>query len=137
MVLWKGKGDPSLPDSFRGILFADHLAKVITALLQEHISPTYAAAVGPAQHGAVKGRGTAQAPLLPRSFLGAASLLSLSVVCLFVDLSKAFDLAIREVVVGWMPGMLHAPRSEKISLLTKLGADPFQVDRLVSWIDGT
>eukprot|EP00973_Karenia_brevis_P064300 8934666-Karenia_brevis.AAC.1 len=37
VVLYKGKGSPMLTDSFRGILVADHLSKIPTALLQWHL----------------------------------------------------------------------------------------------------
>eukprot|EP00973_Karenia_brevis_P064818 9003079-Karenia_brevis.AAC.1 len=53
------------------------------------------------QHGAVKGRGTDIASHTIRSAQAAAKLLRKSIFVLFVDLVKAFDKAIRELVYGW------------------------------------
>ena len=40
---------------------------------------------------------------------------------LFVDLTKAFDLAIREIMMGWMPAQTAAERPQKVDHLMKLG----------------
>ena len=88
--------------NYRGILMADHLAKVTTMLLYRHVLGAYSDQIGPVQFGAAKHRGTAMASLMVRSFAESATALGLSWVILFLDLSKGFDLALTQTVVGWM-----------------------------------
>ncbi|CAK0824310.1 unnamed protein product [Prorocentrum cordatum] len=137
VVIYKGKGMATDPDNYRGILVSDHLAKILTSLLQAHLNATYEKAVGVSQYGAVKHRGTAMASLVVRSFLDLCSARSWSCFVLFVDLSKAFDYAIREVVMGWMPDASSASLEEKRALLEKLGVPERASHHLAEWIDKT
>ena len=137
VVLFKGKGSPADPDSYRGILVSDHLGKVLTALLQRHLIPMYAQLVGKSQFGAVAGRGTALASLSLRSFADTCTLLGWSMFVLFIDLSKAFDYAIREVVMGWMPSMVDQPMQAKRDHLEKLGVSHVHSLELAEWINDT
>ena len=68
VVLYKGKGSPLSPYSYRGILVSDHLGKILTSL-QQNLEETYVEGVGPCQFGAVKYRGTAMASLFLRAFI--------------------------------------------------------------------
>ena len=61
----------------------------------------YETAMPQSQYGAVNGRGTDFATHLVRSFLDYCSIASLSVFILFVDLVKAYDRIVREIVLGW------------------------------------
>ena len=136
-MIYKGKGTATDPDNYRGILVSDHLGKILTSLLQAHLNTTYEKAVGVSQYGAVKHRGTAMASLVVRSFLDLCSVRSWSCFVLFVDLSKAFDYAIREVVMGWMPDAITASIEEKRALLEKLGVPERASRHLAEWIDTT
>jgi exonuclease III len=137
VVLFKGKGTPTDPDNYRGILVSDHLGKILTALLQRHLNQLYARLVGPSQFGAVSGRGTALASLSLRAFADLCMARGWSLFVLFVDLSKAFDYAIREVVMGWMGPMRLRSRQDKRKHLHGLGVLPEHSDDLVQWIDET
>ena len=137
VVLFKGKGSPSDPDNYRGILVSDHLGKILTALLQRHLNPLYAQLVGKSQFGAVAGRGTALASLSLRTFADLCSARGWSLFVLFIDLSKAFDYAIREVVMGWMPSMKCQNLQAKRNHLHKLGVLPEHSAELAAWIDDT
>ena len=94
-VPWRGGND-----SYRGLLVSDHVAKVLTSLLQVHFNDGYAAQVGESQFGAVAARGSTIASLALRCFHDAARMRGLSAFTLFVDLCTAFDYALREVVLG-------------------------------------
>ena len=84
-------------------MVSDHVSKVATGYMQKSIEETYEKQVGPLQFGSVRRRGTALASLMLRSILEAAKLRGLAVAVVYLDLIKAFDTAIREVVAGWLP----------------------------------
>ena len=56
---------------------------------------------------------------------------------MFVDLTKAYDHAIREVIMGWSPDMSRAPAHEKVAFLCKLGVCSDDAWDLAKWIDET
>ena len=103
--LYKGKGDPSVADNNRGLLISEHASKVFTGLLRDRIEPNYNKYIPQEQFGCVSARGTIFATHIVRSFLDYCSMLSLCSFVLFVDLSKAFDFAIREILLGWRQGL--------------------------------
>ena len=134
LVLYKGKGSPSDCDSYCGLLISDHIAKILTTLLQVHMNDAYVDEVGPDQHGAVRGRSTALASLTLRAFIDMCRLKAWSCFVLFVDLSKAFDYAVREVVMGWMQ---NAPttREARRAQLIRVGIPEDSVDDLLEWLE--
>ena len=133
VVLYKGKGSTRDVDSYRGLLVTDHIAKILTSLLQTHLESAYISQVGDSQCGAVPGRGTSIASLALRCFHDAARMLALSTFTLFLDLSEAFDYAIREVVLGWLEG---APEGadEQTKYFTSLGLTCDSAAALVNFI---
>ena len=137
VVLFKGKGSATDPDNYRGILVSDHLGKILTSLIQRHLGDVYMRMVGQAQFGAVAGRGTALASFSLRSFADVATMKGWSLFILCVDLSKAFDYAIREVVMGWMPTFKDADMDAKSAHLEKLGVLKEHSAELAKWIDET
>ena len=54
---------------------------------------------------------------------------------LFLDLTKAFDHAVREMVTGWMRGQGEASPAEKAIHLTRLGIPADVVQEVVAWIN--
>eukprot|EP00973_Karenia_brevis_P006717 913407-Karenia_brevis.AAC.1 len=126
-----------LTDSYRGILVADHLSKILTALLQRHLDKVYTDTVGHCQFGAVKYRGTALASLMLRAFIDLCVMRAFSYFILFIDLSKAYDYAVREVVTGWMRSQGNSTAEEKQALLVKLGVPDDVALEIVQWIDAT
>ena len=56
---------------------------------------------------------------------------------LLIDLSKAFDYAGREVIMGWMPSMSAEPIAVKAEFLRSLGVDLDAGTELAEWIDHT
>ena len=137
VVLFKGKGSTTDPDNYRGILVSDHLGKILTALLQRHLDSLYTRLVGKSQFGAVAGRGTTLASLSLRTFADVCSAQGWSLFVLFIDLSKAYDYAIREVVMGWMPSMSHCSLQAKREHLHRLGVLHEHSADLAKWIDET
>ena len=134
VVLYKGKGSPQEVDSYRGLLVTSHTAKVLASLLQNHLANSYAQQVGVAQFGAVARRGTGLAILALRSHLDLAKLTARSASITFVDLTKAFDLAVRELALGWLEGA-PATREGRIAHLSKLGLQHDACEAIVNTIE--
>ena len=111
------------------------MSKLIPGMLQQALDPVYATGVGPCQFGAVRKRGTAAASLALRAFIDLCARMERSCFVLFIDLSKAFDHAIREVVTGWMSSACGMPRESKVQLLVRLGMPSETASEVVDWID--
>lgn len=131
--IWKRKGDPAVCDESRGILLADHSSKIFTGVLQKKVSQAYHDYIPEVQFGCAKGRGTQQASAHTMLFIDACRLLERSMAVLYVDLSKAFDFALREVLLGWMPGQ----RGDKVSHLRGLGLEDAQAREMADYINTT
>ena len=99
--LYKQKSDPQDCDNSRGLLLADHAGKGLVGIIKNAVDQVYTEKMPTSQHGAVAGRGTDMASHLIRSAVAAAAMLKLSIFVLFVDLVKAFDKVIRQLVYGW------------------------------------
>ena len=116
--IYKRKGDPSVCDHSRGILLSSHASKGLANILYDEIAPLYNKHMPDCQHGAVTGKGTDFASHSIRLILDLATLAALSVFILFVDLVKAFDRAVREIVFGFPDGV-----TDPMEYLTSLGLD--------------
>jgi hypothetical protein len=133
IILYKGKGPTTHCDSFRGLLISDHASKVLTTLLQWHLRDSYTKQVGETQFGAVAKRSTALASLMLRNFMDLCKMMGWSCFVLFVDLSTAFDYAVREVVMGWMddsPDDVDGRRQYLVSI----GIPEDAVDDILDWL---
>ena len=95
------KGSPRLCDNHRGLLISDHIGKAASSVLYDAVDEGYHGYVPESQCGAVKGKSGDFATHLLRSALDYAKARSLSIAILFVDLVKAFDRLLREIVIGW------------------------------------
>jgi hypothetical protein len=126
--LWKQKGDHQDCDNFRGLLLADHAAKGLTTIIEEDIDPNYCEHIPSHQYGAVRLRGTDFATHVVCSVTALAEMRNQSIFVLFVDLVKAFDEVVREVVVGWG----DRPEHEHLEYLISLGV----ADEAAKWIIG-
>ena len=83
------------------------------------------------QHGAIPGKGTDLASHLVRSAVAAAAMLNMSVCVLLVDLVKAFDKVVRQLVHGWGP----APPADKAAYLRSLGVQPLAVEWILRYLE--
>ena len=133
--LWKRKGSTLVCDHFRGLLLSDHVSKVITGLLQERIKRAYLDYIPREQFGCAEGRSTAHAVAHTVWFIEANRLAERSMAVLFVDLTKAFDMAVREIMMGWMPAQASGTRAQRVDHLRRLGLDDAAADDMCSYID--
>ena len=129
--VYKKKGDPRVCDNSRGILLADHSGKALTGLVKRAIDPPYEAGVPRAQCGAVPGRGTEEAAHVVRTIIDWAKLRKLCLVVLFIDLVKAFDKVVRQLVMGWGP----EPPPDPVAELRKLGVSARAAVWLAEYIE--
>ena len=129
--VWKRKGDPAVCDDSRGLLLADHAAKGLASIAKEDMDDLYTRHVPSHQCGAVAGRGTDFATHIVRSLLAIAESLGYSVFALFVDLVKAFDKIVRELVMGWG----SRPSDERVPYLVALGVDPAAAAWIVDYVE--
>jgi len=124
-ITWRGgrlkelhkKGATNVCDNFRALLISYHRGKAFTSLLKDASRKSYLDYVHTEQCGCIPGRGTDFATHLVRSFIDDCRLLSLSYFILFLDLEKAFDRVIRELLLG-LPSGLNA---DAVTYITNLG----------------
>ena len=77
-ALYKGPGDSADPNRSRGLLLANHMAKIPTSILKWEIDESYQRCIPRSQHGAVRGRSTDMAHHLLLTALDASKLLEVS-----------------------------------------------------------
>ena len=107
-LAWRGgrlrelfkKGGRKNCENFRGLLISDHAGKAAASILYDGVDRPYHKYVAESQCGAVEGKGSDFATHLLRSLLDLAAINGLSIAILFVDLVKAFDRILREIVLG-------------------------------------
>ena len=98
----KAKAACMLCDSSRGLLVSDHLGKAFVSVLKDEIDEPYMKNMPECQHGGVRGLGTDMAHHFIFSPIDFAACKKRSEFVLFLDLVKAFDKIVREIVVGWI-----------------------------------
>ena len=96
----KKKGSKHICDEYRGIHLDNHMSKGLKEILNDLIKPQYEAGMPASQFGAVSRRGTDFASHVVLTFIDRCKALQLCTFILYVDLSKAFDKALRELVLG-------------------------------------
>lgn len=104
------KGDAEVCDNSRGILLADHVGKALTGTVKRTLDPQYNANQPDNQYAAPK-KGTDIATHVVKSAIAASVMLEVSIFVLFVDLVKAFDKVIRQIVYGWGDGKPDDPKA--------------------------
>eukprot|EP00973_Karenia_brevis_P085828 11905929-Karenia_brevis.AAC.1 len=96
-----------------------------------YVDPIYNVKVPIDQHGATAKRGTDFAHHIVRSFIDYANMAKLSFFVLFLDLIKAFDRIVRELVFGWPPDV----PSDHAQYLTDLGIPPKAAEYIAEYVD--
>lgn len=127
--VYKRKGNAYECDSPRGILLADHMAKSLCNIPNWHVQGPYEANMQKDQFGGIAGRSTDFASHVVRLFVDWCRITKMSFFVLFVDLVKAFDRIIREIVLGWPPAVTD-PRD----YLRSLGMTESQVEWMCGFV---
>ena len=105
----------------------------MTGTMKEELGDAYEEYVPDSQFGSVPKRGTAFANHLIKTVIDYAKCMCYSVFVLFLDLSQAYDLCIREILFGWHQDFSEDP----IALLTRLGVDPEAAEKVAEEINNT
>ena len=108
-----------------------HLSKCLVTLLRNVIDPWYTAGVPSTQFGATRGGGTDFAHHIVLEVLHHAHVRGLSACLLFLDLVKAFDKALREIVFG-LP--VHVRRGEGSHYLLSLGLSDEDAELVLEYL---
>ena len=97
------KGSTAECDHYRGLLISDHLGKVGATVVDGEMEArgSTTSYLPVAQCGAVQRRGTDLANHLVCTAFDVAAAKGMSIAVLFLDLAKAFDFVLREIVLGW------------------------------------
>ena len=136
-VPWRGrrlvnlhkKGDPKDCNNWRGLYVGDHAGKILSSVLAQQVLPSYVKFVGACQFGATPKMGVTLASHTLRSFLDVTRMQGLSSAVLYLDLSKAFDLAIREAILGMPEGL---PEHRYLDYLRDIGLSDENIQLLVT-----
>ncbi|CAK0897979.1 unnamed protein product [Prorocentrum cordatum] len=123
---WKRKGDIRSCDASRGLLLSDHAAKGLAGMVKQSVEPAYEQNVPQDQYGAVRRRGADFATHIVVTVAALAKAMNWSIFILFLDLVKAFDRVVRQLVVGWG----EVPAGERLAYLRSLGV----AESAAAWI---
>ena len=126
--IYRHKGNPAVCDNSRGILLMSHCGKPLCKMLAAAIAPQYNRAMPVTQFGATALRGADFATHILVTWKPAEKNKKAFFV-LFVDLVKAFDRVIRELVFGIPPGV-----TDVNTHLKNLGFSAEQLNFVTSFI---
>ena len=85
----------------RGLLVSDHLAKSHIGILKDFVVQKFAEHMRPSQYGGVPGGSTDVPHHTISSSLNYSQIYRKSIFIIFLDLEKAFDKVLRELVLGY------------------------------------
>ena len=95
--LYKGKGDPLSPNSYRGIKLLEHGFKIVEKYLETRLRKLIR--IADTQFGFMPGRGTVDAIFVTRQICEKYLAKSEKLHWIFIDLEKAFDRVPRTIIV--------------------------------------
>ncbi|CAK0839438.1 unnamed protein product [Prorocentrum cordatum] len=123
------KGPLADCDESRGIALEDRAARGLKQLDSHMATGPCQGNIPEVQRGADAGRGTDYAAHLVHSFEAYCNATGRSSFVWLVDLAKAFDRIVREVVLGW-----PCDATDPEACLAPLGLDPDQSAWIVQWV---
>ena len=128
--LRKGDKDPSICDNSRGLLIGDRIGKHFTALLMPHVEPAAAVVYLPEEQcGGARGKGTNRVTLVSSQFISYTLKINKVAMILFLDLSKAFDKVVREMVMK-----IIDDEQRSYQAIRELGLPPETADHIISYL---
>jgi hypothetical protein len=114
------------------------MAKAGISIVKDHVGPALPRSYSENQFGGVAGGGTDFANHTVRTAIHYAKAFALSIFILFLDLEKAYDKVVRELMFGWPQGdasaSTDATRRSKIEYLTSIGVEPSAAEFIVTFV---
>ena len=107
------------------------MGKSFIDCLKQDLDEKYCANMPSCQFGAIKGGGTDLAHHLVLTALDYAAAMSYSIFVLFVDLVKAFDKVLRELVMGFS----HHPAGDRVEYLCSVRLSHSDAEWMCCYID--
>ena len=126
-ALYKGKGDPSDPGSFRSIFLSELAAKMLHAMVRTRLETCWEKQIQEIQHGGRKHHSTDTAHHIVQAHMAWARERKVSSAVVFIDLKAAFYSVFRQSLIG---GSWKA--DEMQFLLSKLDIAADQWKELIS-----
>ena len=99
-ALYKGKGDPSDPNSFRSIFLSELAAKMLHAMVRTRLETCWEKQIQEIQHGGRKFHSTDTAHHIVQAHMAWARCQKTSSAVVFVDLKAAFYSVFRQSLIG-------------------------------------
>lgn len=129
--IFKGKGDVRICHNHCGILLADHVGKTLTGMVKDALKLAVEQPLPVNQCVGVAKRGTDFATHMIVTCASIAQMLRMSIFTLYVDLTKAYDSVIRQIVMGWR----ETPDEQQIPLLTSFGVSGHAAQWMYRYIE--
>ena len=131
--LWKKKGSAADCGNSRGLLISDHISKAFIGTLKDEMQQQVQDNTADNQFGGMAGGGTDFPNHTIRSVLQYAKMCSLSVFVLFLDLEKAFDKVICEIVMGWPQTAAESftTETQQLDYLRSIGIAAWAAEHIV------
>ena len=99
-ALYKGKGDPSDPGSFRSIFLSELAAKLLHAMVRSRLETCWERQIQEIQHGGRKRHSTDTAHHIVHAHMAWARMQKVSSAVVFIDLKAAFYSVFRQSLIG-------------------------------------
>ena len=99
-ALYKGKGDPSDPGSFRSIFLSELAAKLLHAMVRTRLEICWERQIQEIQHGGRKRHSTDTAHHIVHAHMAWARMQKVSSAVVFIDLKAAFYSVFRQSLIG-------------------------------------
>ncbi|CAK0846084.1 unnamed protein product, partial [Prorocentrum cordatum] len=128
---WKRKGDMRSCDASRGLLLSDHAAKGLVDMVNHSVEPFYETHIPQDQNGTVRRRGADFATHVVTSVAAWAKAMTWSIFIMFLDLAKAFDRIVRQLVAGWG----EVPEGARLAHLRSLGVSASAPEWIAQCLD--
>ena len=99
VFLFKGKGDPAIPNAYREVILADDCGKALASVIRTRVFPLLSKVASPTQYGSgLSGGETTFAHLACQLFVDTVKGKHISGSLLFVDIVAAFASCLRKIV---------------------------------------
>ena len=128
-ILYKGKGDTTNPNSYRGIALENAIFKIFTKILTNRLEKEVEAFIPEYQFGFRKGKSTQQAIKNLRDEIETAiNKPKGKHYTVFIDYQKAFDRINRQIIISKLENMIGKNHPISITIRNILAHNKIEID---------